>query len=675
MRKTTLSWLAAGLGLLFGFLALARFGMAWPPSNDDWLPRWIGYGGAALLGPVFLAGSVVALRNRKGGGIIFLICMPVIVFGLAYQSAGYLVWHSDGGGWFEVPEIPTAIGLTTIFFLPVFAALLAIRYRRRAVYLFGATVVLAWIVFAVSRWTKAFLLPFGGWSALFLLFGLFWLGTGDRGWPSLLQPRSRPLSQRVAALVFTCILALCVDVVATLGLSALGSSLFSGDCRGKPPIVHPESPYHAVFTARVIFVGRSIEAFINGRGIFRDPKFTESRDPRVGDWAVGVVQEKFWGLPSWSRLVLLTNFIYWKDATYFVDGSRGRGLLSHALPIVDGRTNCSRTKPVQDSHVDLRALRGPSSASGTHLMGYIREAETFVRGLAPPSQSKYAGGVKINITGPTGSRIITTDQSGVYQVDDLPPGDYTLQLLIPESKVAGFWKEDGSPAKVHLDSHELVERSFDLFWNGRIEGHVTDDSGKAVQASVTLLSANGTQLPGYVQNFILTDPDGSYQIKRIPAGRYKVMIDSSGREYRWPSEVQFYPSKSHTEDAQVLELSEGQRIMGIDFKVPHLTEKTVQVRVTLPNGSAVEGAQICIAYEHTEDYEPLEAKHCSKETAQDGLAVIHVYGNARVRVFAQHSVYEDKAWAECRSHPVESEANKMPAKIDLVLTPLKPFAP
>jgi hypothetical protein len=37
-------------------------------------------------------------------------------------------------------QLPTAIGLTTIFFLPIFAALLAIRYRKRAVYLFGALV-------------------------------------------------------------------------------------------------------------------------------------------------------------------------------------------------------------------------------------------------------------------------------------------------------------------------------------------------------------------------------------------------------------------------------------------------------------------------------------------------------------------------------------------------------
>jgi hypothetical protein len=123
-------------------------------------------------------------------------------------------------------------------------------------------------------------------------------------------------------------------------------------------MVRPESPYHAVFTARVILVGRSIGALMRDKGSFRD---LQSRDLSVGDWGIGVVQEKFWGLPSWSRLVLLTNFIYRKHMTYFVDGSRGRGLLSRMLPIVEGRIGCSRTKPAQDAVVELRALYDASA--------------------------------------------------------------------------------------------------------------------------------------------------------------------------------------------------------------------------------------------------------------------------------------------------------------------------
>ena len=75
MRRAALSWSAVGLGLLVGFFALARFEMSWPPFNDDlpgWLLRWISYVGGGLLGPVFLAGSIVALRNRKRARIIFL---------------------------------------------------------------------------------------------------------------------------------------------------------------------------------------------------------------------------------------------------------------------------------------------------------------------------------------------------------------------------------------------------------------------------------------------------------------------------------------------------------------------------------------------------------------------------------------------------------------------------
>ena len=460
-----LSWLAVGLGLLIGFLALAGLGMAWPPFHNDlpgWLLDWIRYGGGALLGPVFLAGTIAGLRNRKRAGIIFLSCMPVTVFCLAYPSAGYLVWHSDGSGWFEPPEIPTAIGLATLFFLLIFflliyAGLLAIRYKKRSVYPLVAVAVLAGIVFGRSHWTKAFFPSFGGWSALFLIFGLFWLGTNKRGWPSLLQPRQCSLGRRAAAVVLTCVVVFCVDVMVTFGLSALGSSLWSGDCRGHAPWVRPGSPYHAVFTARVIFVGRSVEALFGGsRGFLSSKPY----DPRVGDWAIGVVQEKFWGLPWTPRLVLLTNFIYWKGETYFVDGERSRGLLRERLPIIQGGVSCSRTRPVRDAVVDLRLLHEPAS-TGARLIGYVREPQKFVGGLVPPVPPKPAAGAKISVTGPAGARIIMTDASGVYEADDLPPGDYTLQLLAPNGHLEGRAQQI-SQAKVCLDDRGPVEQNFEL---------------------------------------------------------------------------------------------------------------------------------------------------------------------------------------------------------------------
>ena len=356
--KRILSWLAVALGLLVGFLALARLGMELPPFGDNdpgWLLRWLSYIGAALLGPVFITASIVALRNPKRAGLIFLVAMPIAVFRLAYPSAGYLVWHSDGSGWFEPPEVTVAIGLTIVFFLPIFSGLLA-RPLGMGVYAFATTTVLAGFVFGFSRWTKAFLPPFALCSAVFLLFGIFWRGTGNREWPRLREPHSRSWKQRARAFSITCMVVFSLDIANTFGLSALGSSLFSADCSGKPVFMHPESPYHAVFTTQVIFVGRSIEALTQDSGVFRDPRMPESHDSHAGDWAIGVVRERFWGLPSWSHFVLLTNYIYYKDETYFVDGSRGRGLLTRMLPIVEGRINCSRTRLAKDAMVDLRAL-------------------------------------------------------------------------------------------------------------------------------------------------------------------------------------------------------------------------------------------------------------------------------------------------------------------------------
>lgn len=363
LSKRVLSLGAVALGLLVGILALASFGIWWPPFGDrdpGWLLRWISYIGMAVLGTIFIVASLIALRTAKRAGLVFLITMPCAVFCLAYPSAGYLVWHSDGSAWFESPGLPAAIGLTIVFFLPIYAGLLTIQVKEWALRLFASTAVLAGIVFGLSHWTKAFLPPFAEWSALFLLFGLFWRQTSKRNWPLLLKPRSRSRSQRATTFVLACISVLCADVAVTFALSALCSSLFSGDCSSKPIFIHPESPYHAVFTTRVIFVGRSMEALTQERGVFRDPYMAESHDPHAGDWAIGVVQERFWGLPPWSHLVLLTDYIYHKDATYFVDGSRGRGLLTRMLPIVEGRIGCSRTTLAQDAEADLRALHDAS---------------------------------------------------------------------------------------------------------------------------------------------------------------------------------------------------------------------------------------------------------------------------------------------------------------------------
>jgi len=560
-----LSWLAVTLGCLVGFVACAFFGTASASFEDRspaWYLRWFDVAGLALLGLGFLFGSLVALRNRRSAGITFVAVMPVAAFCLAYPDSGYLVWR-DGTGWFQTPIPSVAIGLAALFYALLLPPFWIWPRKKRAILVFVAVALLAVPIFVYSRWTIALLPRLAGWSSPFVLFGLFWLRTDKSGWPSLLRSRPYSPAKRVLAFLVTLVGILGLGIVFVLTLSGLGSSLFSGSCRGTPPFVRPLYPAHAVFTAKVLFAGRSIEALQTSHGA---PQPSDG-DSKVGDWAIGLVQERFWGMPKWTRLVLLTNYVYWDGETYFVDGRRVEGVVTQFLPIVAGGVGCGRTKPIEYAGIDLRLLRNPPASGTSHVVGYVREPEKFRPGIARPIRPVLRANAQIQVTGPAFSRTVTTDSTGIYKLDDLASGDYTLELAKPETQEVGFFNGDGSPAKIRVVSGGVVEKNFDLVWNGRIEGQVKDNAGKPAHGSILLLSADGSQLPGYVDSFQMTATDGSYQLRKVPPGRYLVMLNANGPSKDSPHGVQYYPSGVRREDAGVLELAAGQRITGIDFRI------------------------------------------------------------------------------------------------------------
>ena len=101
----------------------------------------------------------------------------------------------------------------------------------------------------------------------------------------------------------------------------------------------------------------------------------------------------------------------------------------------------------------------------------------------------------------------------MYEFDDLPPGDYALRLLPPEGQVTDEFSHR-SQGKVHLTCGALLEHDFNEYWDGRISGHVNDENGKPAHVWVSLLRADGNQIPGYVQSFLQTKDDGSYRIRK-----------------------------------------------------------------------------------------------------------------------------------------------------------------
>src|SRR5205807_9394990 len=122
----------------------------------------------------------------------------------------------------------------------------------------------------------------------------------------------------------------------------------------------------------------------------------------------------------------------------FIDGTRDQGLLTQFLPLVEGGIGCSRTRPVQEAIVDLRLLRKHPLAKGARVVGYVRGPEAFRGWLTRPARPAFVAAARIHVTGPV-TKTISTDSSGLYELDDLAPGDYTLDLSMPETQTAGFF--------------------------------------------------------------------------------------------------------------------------------------------------------------------------------------------------------------------------------------------
>jgi hypothetical protein len=463
--KIAVSWGVVGLGLLIGFAALSVIGTDLLPSaggSEIWYLRWMSWAGPGLLAFGSFAGSLVAPRNPKRAAVIFLTFLPVTAFCMAYPDAGIIVWDKSGNGWFESPLPLTAIGLSLTFFAPFAALLLLPHDRKRGAMICAAFAIFAIVVFALSRWTSVLLPRLASDSVPFVLFGVFWLGSYRFRWPILLRPGFRSFGKRIATAAILCFLFLDAGFAITVFREGYYSSLFNGDCRARPPFVHAQQEDRAVFTARVIYVGRSVHT----RKDLRSAAIA-LRDSPVGDWAIGVIQERFWGIPSrWPHLVLLTNFIFWKGGTYFIDGGLEHSLLSSILPAVEGGIGCSRSRPIQEAIVDLHLLR-KAPPRGAVLVGSVREPGPYAGMMNPFEMPKFLAGAQIEVTGPSGTTSVTTDASGVYELDGLAAGDYTVRLRVPEGERAGGFHVDGSfddqsMRTVHLKSDVVGECNFVL---------------------------------------------------------------------------------------------------------------------------------------------------------------------------------------------------------------------
>ena len=531
IARKVVSWLFVALGTLPGIYGLVMCGLNWVPENHrrpDWLTLCLQAAGLAILGLVFLIASFAALRRRRRAGLALLVAAPIAVFGLAFTDA-YFGVPFRGYDW-QSPSLLMAMFFVCAIFLPFCALLLAARTRKRAIYLFLVLALCSGIFFWSCSWTEVILPRLTPFAALFLVFGAFWLGTDKLGWPPLVAAWPKSLGTRIVAISVGSLMVGTLVLAGTFVLSARSSYPWVSDCGESPLFARPLNSEHAVFTARAIRVGHATK--ISGRW--------------AGPWAIGVVQERFWGLPWWAPpVVLLTTHPFLEGETYFVDGKRGRLLLTRFLPIVEAGW-CTRTRPVADSAVELRLLREAPSANEVRIIGIVHnprrseelrwerarpanlegmsraeidalEEHERYRVVAMHDVSHVIPGARIRVTRPSGETIVTANAKGIYEVAGRVADDYTLELLdVPRTRRTVPYKVE----KKELIQKRLFWLDLDIFWNGGIEGRVRDVSGGPVQALLDLRSTDGYLSGGTVR----TDESGVFRVGALPPNRYILSI-------------------------------------------------------------------------------------------------------------------------------------------------------
>ena len=126
----------------------------------------------------------------------------------------------------------------------------------------------------------------------------------------------------------------------------------------------------------------------------------------------------------------------------------------------------------------------------------------------------------------------TTDQSGAFAIDGLPPGDYELQFSPPYSSglMVQWWDEGDTPEDATIITLSAGQTynvgDVTLRRGGSIKGVIKDPAGRPLETYLQVLDLDGHNDWDYDEWEAWTEEDGSFGVFRMAPGDYVVHIYS-----------------------------------------------------------------------------------------------------------------------------------------------------
>ena len=235
---------------------------------------------------------------------------------------------------------------------------------------------------------------------------------------------------------------------------------------------------------------------------------------------------------------------------------------------------CGRSRGVGGATEDLLYLNNLERRRGkTRVSGSLGEwnSDDF------PVANK-----KIRLVGEKKTYETKTNEEGVYEIYDLPPGNYRLEPEMPKGwridrswlrYVKGLTERQDSTRSVTFILEDKRHASIDVSFepdNG-VEGRVVDANGNPMtKVCVYLWTPEQDKIFGPSD---CTDENGRFRIESVTANSYHLVVNRDGRpSSQEPFPQVFYPGVTDRAKAALITVANGETVKDIDVVIPRLLE-------------------------------------------------------------------------------------------------------
>lgn len=229
---------------------------------------------------------------------------------------------------------------------------------------------------------------------------------------------------------------------------------------------------------------------------------------------------------------------------------------------------CSRSGSIKDTAADLLYLKNLEKVlDKTRLSGSVEQFISEMTAQGKIEKLNYLSGRKIRLAGNGKNTELKTDENGVYEIYDLLPGKYKINL----EKINGYSFTDDDSTSIEVEVKAKSHTEKDIFYSIRnaVRGKLYNADGKPLKdVKVALIPAN-EDFPLFYIGEEYTDENGTFEFSGISNGTFLIVVNkddelSSDKKFG----TFYYPGTANRAEASEITISPGTFYENFIIKVP-----------------------------------------------------------------------------------------------------------